>query len=57
MPEVCEDDDARVKNVGVENEKIDLDFKTKKFSQKNDYGTEKNVKYNTTVNEKKRTKN
>jgi hypothetical protein len=55
MPEVCEDDGARVENVGVGDEEVGSDFKAEKFPQKNNCDTEKDVKYNTAVNGKKRT--
>jgi hypothetical protein len=55
MPRVCGDDDVRVESVDVGDEEIGSGLKAEKFPQKNNCDTEKNVKYNTAVNGKKRT--
>jgi hypothetical protein len=56
MPGVCGGGDARVEGVSVGGEEVDLGLKAKKFPQEDDCGIEKDVRYNTAVNEKERTK-
>jgi hypothetical protein len=55
MPGVCEGGGARVENVSVGGEEVGSGLKAEKFPQKNNCDTEKDVKYNTAVNGKKRT--
>jgi hypothetical protein len=55
MPGVCGGGDARVESVGVGGEEVGSSLKAEKFPQKNNCDTEKDVKYNTAVNGKKRT--
>jgi hypothetical protein len=55
MPGVCGGDGVRVESVGVGGEEVGSGLKAEKFPQKNNCDTEKDVKYNTAVNGKKRT--